>query len=163
MSKRMNQRKGAQPGYQQRTHCCLNATVLSFLYTFYPERQRGVSYSGIGSFHDRKSSNLARQSNLLGRSSHRELFIHPETVLPIMKISMQFFYSTTITFKYPYPNMAQILQEQYGLKPEEKIVVFWTKEISLPHFNRYRLRLRKVYSGRVDGWCDRNQSVGRQN
>ncbi len=54
------------------------------------------------------------------------------------------------TFKYPYPNMAQILQEQYGLKPEEKIVVFWTKEISLPHFNRYRMKFRKVYSGRLN-------------
>ena len=53
------------------------------------------------------------------------------------------------TFKYPYPNMAQILQEQYGLKSEEKIVVFWTKEVSLPHFNRYRVRFRKVYSGEV--------------
>ncbi|MBW8034387.1 MAG: hypothetical protein FVQ79_01620 [Planctomycetes bacterium] len=55
------------------------------------------------------------------------------------------------TFKYPYPNMAQILQEQYGLKPEEKIVVFWTKEIALPHFNRYRVRFRKVWSGKVKG------------
>ena len=55
------------------------------------------------------------------------------------------------TFKYPYPNMAQILQEQYGLKPDEKIVVFWTKEISLPHFNRYRVRFRRVYSGHVKG------------
>ena len=55
------------------------------------------------------------------------------------------------TFKYPYPNMAQILQEQYGLKPEEKIVVFWMKEISLPHFNRYRVRFRRVYSGEVKG------------
>lgn len=54
------------------------------------------------------------------------------------------------TFKHPYPNMAEILQEQYGLKPEEKIVVFWTKEVSLPHFNRYRVRFRKVYSGRLD-------------
>ena len=51
------------------------------------------------------------------------------------------------TFKYPYPNMAQILQTEYGLSPDEKIVVFWTKEISLPHFNRYRLRFRKIYSG----------------
>lgn len=53
------------------------------------------------------------------------------------------------TFKYPYPNMAEILVKQYGLKPDEKIVVFWTKEISLPHFNRYRLKFRKVYSGEV--------------
>lgn len=53
------------------------------------------------------------------------------------------------TFKYPYPNMAQILQKQYGLKPDEKIVVFWMKEISLPHFNRYRVRFRRVYSGQL--------------
>ena len=51
------------------------------------------------------------------------------------------------TFKYPYPNMAEILVKEYGLSPDEKIVVFWTKEISLPHFNRYRVRFRKVYSG----------------
>ena len=55
------------------------------------------------------------------------------------------------TFKHPYPNMAQILQEQYGLRPDEKIVVFWMKEISLPHFNRYRVRFRKVFSGQVRG------------
>ena len=51
------------------------------------------------------------------------------------------------TFKYLYPNIPKILQEQYGLKPDEKIVVFWTKEISLPHFNRYRVKFRNVYSG----------------
>lgn len=53
------------------------------------------------------------------------------------------------TFKHPYPNMAEILVKQYGLKPDEKIVIFWTKEINLPHFNRYRLKFRKVYSGVV--------------
>lgn len=53
------------------------------------------------------------------------------------------------TFKHPYPNMAEILEKEYGLKPDEKIVVFWTKEISLPHFSRYRLKFRKVYSGKV--------------
>lgn len=53
------------------------------------------------------------------------------------------------SFKNPYPNMAEILIKQYGLKPDEKIVVFWTKEICLPHFNRYRLKFRKVYSGIV--------------
>ncbi len=57
------------------------------------------------------------------------------------------------TFKYPYPNMAEILIKQYGLKPDEKIVVFWTKEINLPHFNRYRLKFRKVYSGVVSLIC----------
>jgi len=40
------------------------------------------------------------------------------------------------TFKYLYPNIPKILVEQYGLELNEKIVVFWTKEISLPHFNR---------------------------
>jgi len=55
------------------------------------------------------------------------------------------------TFKYPYPNMKDILIQQYGLKSDEKIVVFWTKEVQLPHFNRYRLKFRKVYSGKVAG------------
>lgn len=53
------------------------------------------------------------------------------------------------TFKYLYRNISKILIEQYGLKPNEKIVVFWTKEICLPHFNRYRCKFRKVYSGRI--------------
>ena len=53
------------------------------------------------------------------------------------------------TFKYLYPNIPEILVEQYGLNPDEKIVVFWTKEIALPHFNRYRVRFRRVFSGRV--------------
>lgn len=53
------------------------------------------------------------------------------------------------TFKYLYPNIVRILVEQYGLKSDEKIVVFWTKEICLPHFNRYRLKFRKVYSGKL--------------
>ena len=53
------------------------------------------------------------------------------------------------TFKYLYPNIPKILIEQYGLKPDEKIVVFWTKEVSLPHFNRYRVKFRKIYSGSV--------------
>jgi len=62
------------------------------------------------------------------------------------------------TFKYLYPNIPKILQEQYGLKPDEKIVVFWTKEISLPHFNRYRVNFRKVYSGTL---CKLNQYINR--
>jgi len=53
-------------------------------------------------------------------------------------------------FKCLYPNIHKILIEQYGLQPDEKIVVFWTKEISLPHFNRYRVKFRKVYSGSVE-------------
>ncbi len=55
------------------------------------------------------------------------------------------------SFKHPYPNMADILIREYGLDPAEKIVVFWTKEVQLPHFQRYRVKFRKVYSGRVDG------------
>lgn len=51
------------------------------------------------------------------------------------------------SFKYLYPNIPEILVKEYGLSPNEKIVVFWTKEISLPHFARYRVKFRKVYSG----------------
>lgn len=54
------------------------------------------------------------------------------------------------SFKYLYPNIPEILEREYGLNPEEKIIVFWTKEISLPHFQRYRLKFRKVYSGAVN-------------
>lgn len=54
------------------------------------------------------------------------------------------------TFKYLYPNIPEILVKEYGLKPDEKVVVFWTKEISLPHFNRYRLKFRRVFSGKVN-------------
>ena len=53
------------------------------------------------------------------------------------------------TFKHLYPNITDILVKEYGLSPTEKIIVFWTKEVSLPHFNRYRLKFRKVYSGRL--------------
>ena len=45
--------------------------------------------------------------------------------------------------------MEEILQKEYGLNPDKKIVVFWTKEVSLPHFNRYRVKFRKVFSGKV--------------
>ncbi len=55
--------------------------------------------------------------------------------------------SYVTSFKFLYPNIPDILEREYGLSPEEKIVVFWTKEISLPHFNRYRVKFRKVYSG----------------
>ena len=53
------------------------------------------------------------------------------------------------SFKYLYPNIPEILVKEYGLHPEEKIVVFWTKEISLPHFNRYRVKFRRVFSGQL--------------
>jgi hypothetical protein len=51
------------------------------------------------------------------------------------------------TFKYWYPNIQEILVKEYGLKPDEKILVFSMKEISLPHFNRYRTKFKKVYFG----------------
>ncbi len=53
------------------------------------------------------------------------------------------------SFKNLYPNIPDILVKEYGLSLEEKIVVFWTKEVSLPHFNHYRVKFRKVYSGLV--------------
>lgn len=53
------------------------------------------------------------------------------------------------SFKHLYPNIPNILINEYGLKPSEKIVVFWMREVNLPHFSRYRLKFRKVYSGLV--------------
>lgn len=53
------------------------------------------------------------------------------------------------TFKYLYPNIPKILVEQYGLKWDEKIIVFSMKEVSLPHFARYRTRFKKIYYGSV--------------
>ncbi len=56
------------------------------------------------------------------------------------------------TFKKIYPNIKEILIKEYGLKPEDKIVIFYMKEINLPHFKRYRTRFKKVWSGRVEGF-----------
>lgn len=53
------------------------------------------------------------------------------------------------TFKYLYKTIPQILIKEYGLSPNEHITIFWTKEIALPHFNRYRIKFRKVYSGSI--------------
>jgi len=72
------------------------------------------------------------------------------------------------TFKFPYPTIPEILVNEYGLKPDEKIVVFWTREISTPRFNRYRMRFRKVYSGSVEKYGEaikkgliRNRSISK--
>ena len=54
------------------------------------------------------------------------------------------------TFKKLYPNIKQILIQKYGLKPEDKIVIFYVKEIDLPGFKGYRTRFRKVWSGMVE-------------
>jgi hypothetical protein len=51
------------------------------------------------------------------------------------------------TFKYPYPTIPQILTEQYGLSWQDRIIVYVTKEIRTPRFNRYRTRFRKVFHG----------------
>jgi len=53
------------------------------------------------------------------------------------------------TFKYCYPNIPRILIDQYGLKWENKIIVYITKEICLPNFRRYRTRFRKVFHGNL--------------
>lgn len=66
------------------------------------------------------------------------------------------------TFKFLYPNIPDILVKEYGLSPEEKIVVFWTKEISLPHFNRYRVKFRKVYSGPLTEFGEYIEGVRRR-
>ena len=58
------------------------------------------------------------------------------------------------SFKYIYPNIIEILQNEYGLKLSDHIIVYWMKEISLPHFNRYRLPFKKVYSGKLSGFRD---------
>jgi len=66
------------------------------------------------------------------------------------------------SFKNLYPNIPDILVKQHGLDPNEKIVVFWTKEISLPHFSRYRLKFRRIYSGPLSGFGDYMTKVTRR-
>lgn len=51
------------------------------------------------------------------------------------------------TFKHCYPNIPEILTRQYGLRENDKIMVYITKEICLPNFNRYRTRFKKVFHG----------------
>jgi hypothetical protein len=41
------------------------------------------------------------------------------------------------------------LAEKYGLKPDEKIIVYWTKKIDLPNYTGYRVKFKKVYKGRL--------------
>ena len=57
------------------------------------------------------------------------------------------------TFKFCYPNIPGILKEQYGLKDEDKIIVYIMKEICLPHFSRYRTRFKKVFSGTLKDYA----------
>ena len=58
------------------------------------------------------------------------------------------------TFKYLYPNFKEILIKDYELKQTDKIVIYFMKEVSLPHFNRYRTRFRKEYSGKLKYFSD---------
>ena len=52
------------------------------------------------------------------------------------------------TFAQPYPTIPKILIEQYGLKPEEKIVVFWMRGVEIKGKKRtFRTPFTKVYSG----------------
>lgn len=68
------------------------------------------------------------------------------------------------SFKYTYVTIPEILVAEYGLRKDEKIIVFFMKEISLPHFNRYRTKFKKVYSGSVEGYGEeiRRQLLVRQ-
>jgi len=45
--------------------------------------------------------------------------------------------------------MADILVKEYGLKADERVVIFWMKEVPKRGWARYRLPFRKVYSGRL--------------
>ena len=54
------------------------------------------------------------------------------------------------TFKYCYPNIPQILIDQYGLEWKDKIIVYVTKELCLPNFRRYRTRFKKVFHGNLE-------------
>ena len=65
------------------------------------------------------------------------------------------------SFKHLYSNIPEILEYEYGLNPAEKIVVFWMKEVSLPHFRRYRLKFRKVYSGPLNAFGEYMEKVRR--
>lgn len=61
------------------------------------------------------------------------------------------------TFKYLYPNIPKILTKEYDLNPDETIVVFWMKEINLPHFNRYRTKFRKIYTGKLKNFIKKTK------
>lgn len=54
------------------------------------------------------------------------------------------------TFKYCYPNIPEILIDQYGLEWKDKIIVYITKELCLPRFRRYRTKFRKVFYGNLE-------------
>ena len=57
------------------------------------------------------------------------------------------------SFKYAYPSIPSILKEQYGLKDDDKIIVYMMREICLPHFKRYRTKFKKVFSGSLKDYA----------
>ena len=57
------------------------------------------------------------------------------------------------TFKHHYPNIRQILMYEYGLSPDDKIVVFWMKEVPKRGWRHYRLPFKKVYSGTLGNFA----------
>ena len=58
------------------------------------------------------------------------------------------------TFKYCYPNIPQILTNQYGMNVKDKIIVYVTREITTPTFRRYRTRFKKVFYGNLGEYKD---------
>ena len=65
------------------------------------------------------------------------------------------------SFKNLYPNIPDTLVKEYGLSPDEKIVVFWTTRRSMPHFRDYRLPFKKVYSGPLSEFGEYMENVRR--
>ena len=56
------------------------------------------------------------------------------------------------TFKYCYPNIPEILIDQYGLEWQNKIIIYITKEITTPKFRRYRTKFKKVFHGSLKSY-----------
>ena len=65
------------------------------------------------------------------------------------------------SFKHLYPNIPEILRQQYQIDPDEKIVVFWMREKDLPHFRRFRSKFQKVYAGALADFGTYAESVRR--
>jgi hypothetical protein len=68
------------------------------------------------------------------------------------------------SFKHLYPNIPEILITEYGLRPNEKIIVFWTREVRKRRFPRFRLPFKRVYSGplsRLGEYMERVRRRGR--
>jgi len=56
------------------------------------------------------------------------------------------------TFKHCYPNITQILIDQYGMSLKDKIIIYIMKEIATPKFARYRTKFKKVFCGNLTGY-----------